>query len=203
MQLSEIERDAICELVNIGMGRAAKSLGKMVNDRVTLTIPALELIEHDNIHGLLNGRTDTQVTAIKERFTGAFEGDAILVFPEKHGAELVRSLLDEDMPAEAMTDLEQESLLEVGNIVLSACLGTIINILECRLDINLPVIHKGTIESILGQNATTANTIYMVMRIDFLTQKKMIKGYLVFLFDSDFTTTFLRQVDNHIRKVNG
>ena len=202
MQLTELERDAICELVNIGMGRAAKSLGKMVNDRVLLTIPALELVGHDNMQDLLTGRPDAQVTAIKERFTGAFEGDAILVFPEKHGAELVRSLLDEDMPDESMTELEQESLLEVGNIVLSACLGAIINILECRLDIKLPVLHKGTIEKVLGDKATDGNAIYMVMRIDFSTQNKEIKGYLIFLFDSDFTSTFLRQVTSYISKAN-
>lgn len=200
MQLSELERDAICELVNIGMGRAAKSLGKMVDDRVILTIPALELVEHANVHALLDSQTGSAVTAVKERFTGVFQGDAILVFPEKYSLELVRSLLDEEMPMEALTDLEQESLLEVGNIVLNACLGTFTNILACKLDIDLPVLCRGSIEKILGQQASAANTIYMVMRIDFTTQKKMIKGYLVFMFDSEFTTAFLAQVNSYISR---
>ena len=200
MQISEIERDAICELVNIGMGRAAKSLGKMVDDRVLLTIPALELVEHGDVQVLLNGQPDFPVTAIKERFSGAFDGDAVLVFPEKHSMELVRSLLDEDMAVEFLSELEQESLLEVGNIVLNACLGTFINILQCRLEIELPVLCRGTVDAILGKEVKPDNTIYMVMRIDFTTQKKMIKGYLIFLFDSDFTATFLKQVNAHISR---
>lgn len=199
MDLSELERDAICELVNIGIGQAARSLGKMVDDRVLLTIPALELVEYANVLAMLGTETDAAVTAIKERFSGAFQGDAILVFPEKHSLDLVRSLLDEDMPIESLTELEQESLLEVGNIVLNACLGTFINILSCRLEIDLPVLFRGSIAKVLGQRATADNTIYMVMRIDFTTQKKMIKGYLVFLFDSDFTTTFLAQIHSYIR----
>ncbi len=198
MILSDIERDAICELVNIGMGKAAKSLGKMVDDRVLLTIPALELVEHANVESLLDGRMGSAVTAIKERFSGAFQGDAILVFPETHSLELVRSLLDEDMPVESLTDLEQESLLEVGNIVLNSCLGTFTNILNCRLDIDLPVLCRGSIERIFGQRVTYENTIYMVMRIDFTTQKKMIKGYLVFLFDSEFTAAFLAQINKYV-----
>ena len=200
MNISNIERDAICELVNIGMGRAARSLGKMVDDRVYLTIPALELVEHINIEGMLDIHKGSAVTAIKERFSGAFRGDAILVFPEKHSLELVRSLLDEDMPVETLTELEQESLLEVGNIVLNACLGTFTNILNCRLEIDLPVLCRGTIDRILGQRMLSGNTVYMVMRIDFTTQRKMIKGYLVFLFDSDFTASFLSQIDNYISK---
>ena len=198
MKLSEIERDAICELVNIGMGQAARSLGKMVDDRVLLTIPALELVEHENVETLLDGRMGSSVTAIKERFSGAFQGDAILVFPEVHSLELVRSLLDEDMPIESLTELEQESLLEVGNIVLNACLGTFTNILKCRLNIDLPVLCRGSIDTIFGKQINPQNTIYMVMRIDFTTQKKMIKGYLVFLFDSEFTSAFLSQIDSYI-----
>ncbi len=200
MNLSEFERDAICELVNIGIGRAARSLGKMVDDRVLLTIPAIELVEHVDVEAMLTSQTDSTLTAIRERFSGAFQGDAFLVFPEKHSLELVRSLLDEETPIETLTDLEQESLLEVGNIVLNACLGTFTNILSCRLDIDLPVLCCGSIGNILGARATSENTIYMVMRIDFTTQRKMIKGYLVFLFDSEFTTTFLAQIDSYITK---
>ena len=198
MNISEVQRDAICELVNIGMGRAARSLGKMVDDCVLLTIPALELIEHDDIDSLLDGSIGAAVTAIKERFSGAFQGDAILLFPEKHSLELVRSLLDDDMPIESLTDLEQESLLEVGNIVLNACLGTFTNILNCRLKIDLPVLYRGSIDKILGQGAMKASAVYMVMRIDFTTQKKMIKGFLVFIFDRDFTATFLAEIDTYL-----
>lgn len=200
MTLSEVERDAICELVNIGMGRAARSLGKMVDDRVLMTIPALELVEHAKVQSHLHGRADTTVTAIKERFSGAFHGDAILVFPEEHSLELVRSLLDEDMPVETLTELEQESLLEVGNIVLNACLGTFTNILNCRLEIDLPVLCRGSINKILGQTGEPDTAVYMVMRIDFTTQKRMIKGYLVFMFDSQFTTTFLARIRTYIKQ---
>lgn len=200
MKINELERDAICELVNIGMGRAARSLGKMVNDRVELTIPALELVEYTNVRSMVQGQKNAEVTAVRERFTGTFQGDAFLIFPEQHSLELVRSLLDEDTPLEVLTDLEKESLLEVGNIVLNACLGTFTNILSCRLDIDLPVLCRGSIEKILGDMSTIDNTIYMVMRIDFSTQRKMIKGYLVFIFDSTFTTAFLESVDNYIRQ---
>ena len=165
---------------------------------VLLTSPALELIEHNEINSLLDSSVGSVVTAIKERFSGAFQGDAILLFPEKHSLELVRSLLDEEMPVESLTDLEQEAILEVGNIVLNACLGTFTNILNCRLKIELPVLYRGSIDRILGHGSTDTNSFYMVMRIDFTTQKKMIKGFLVFIFDKDFTATFLAEIDTYL-----
>ena len=44
MQLSEPERDAIIELFNLGMGKAAGALGQMVDAEVSLSVPNLDII---------------------------------------------------------------------------------------------------------------------------------------------------------------
>jgi chemotaxis protein CheC len=42
--LEDMERDALTELVNIGVSRAAVSLRKMVGQQVLLSVPSLEVV---------------------------------------------------------------------------------------------------------------------------------------------------------------
>ncbi len=48
-----------------------------------------------------------------------------MAFPEDRSLELVKLILDESFPAESATDMEEEALLEVGNLVLNGFLGAI------------------------------------------------------------------------------
>lgn len=42
--LTELERDALAELANIGVSRAAASLRKMVGQQVLLSVPSVEVV---------------------------------------------------------------------------------------------------------------------------------------------------------------
>jgi chemotaxis protein CheC len=44
VSLSELELDAITELVNLGVSRAATNLARMVHEEVILTVPRVALI---------------------------------------------------------------------------------------------------------------------------------------------------------------
>ena len=42
--LGELERDALTEIVNIGVSRAASSLRKMIGEQVLLSVPSIEVV---------------------------------------------------------------------------------------------------------------------------------------------------------------
>ena len=43
-ELSEIERDALAEIANLGVSRAATSLRRMVGEQVLLSVPAVNIV---------------------------------------------------------------------------------------------------------------------------------------------------------------
>jgi CheY-specific phosphatase CheX len=43
-RLEELEQDALTELVNIGVSRAASNLRKMVGEQVLLSVPSVEVV---------------------------------------------------------------------------------------------------------------------------------------------------------------
>ena len=143
--LTDFQQDVISELFNIGMGSAAASLSQMVGETVTLSVPSVEYLGQKMAVQRIQRIVGSQrVTGVKESFKGSFWGDALLIFPESRSSELVRALLkDEDLPLETITEMEQEALTEVGNIILNACLGSLANIFQQNLIYGLPQYTQG------------------------------------------------------------
>ena len=80
--LSELERDALTELVNIGVSRAAASLRKMVGEQVLLSVPSVEVVSHATALTLIGEREELDdLVGVRQEFSGAFSGRALLIFP--------------------------------------------------------------------------------------------------------------------------
>ncbi len=90
--LSELQRDALTEVVNIGVSRAAVSLRKMVGEQVIMSVPALELISRTSAAKLIRERESDQLIAVSQDFAGPFSGRALLIFPASSSLSLVRAV---------------------------------------------------------------------------------------------------------------
>src|SRR3954469_17741522 len=97
--LSDLERDALGELSNIAMARAANSLRQMVEHEVLLSVPNVEILSRENATDVV-AKGGTKLVAIRQEFKGAFAGRALLIFPEASSLELVRAVAGKQLSAE-------------------------------------------------------------------------------------------------------
>jgi chemotaxis protein CheC len=141
--LNDLERDALSELVNLGVGKAAANLRDMVRDEVLLSVPSVTVVSRAEASRLINEHETGRLVAIHQRFSGDLQGRALLIFPEANSLELVRAVTGGDVPLDDIVDLEQEALSETGNIILNGCLGTIGNMLRRTMQVSLPEILRG------------------------------------------------------------
>ncbi|HEU6442718.1 MAG TPA: chemotaxis protein CheX, partial [Microvirga sp.] len=141
--LTELERDALTELVNIGVSRAAASLRKMIGEQVLLSVPSVEIMAPQNAARLIGERETEDLVAIQQQFEGAFSGRALLIFPEETSLDLVRAILGDDVPPDQIAEMELEALAETGNVILNGCLATMANMLKRSLNISLPQVVRG------------------------------------------------------------
>ncbi len=88
--LTDLERDALTEIVNIGVSRAASNLRKMIGAQVFLSVPSIEVVSQRRAARLITEREVSELVAVRQDFSGAFEGRALLIFPETNSLELVR-----------------------------------------------------------------------------------------------------------------
>lgn len=199
LQLTELECDAIVELLNIGMGQAANSLSEMVQEEVKLAVPSLELLSRQAAISRLNGYPHKRIAAVKQHFDGPFCGDALLLFPQEKSLELVRALMKgEEVPLEMLTELQQDALMEVGNIILNSCLGSLANLLTHELTSELPIIITGTTTEVLDACLAQNDDIVMFLRMDFALHAKDISGYVAFILEIPAIERFKISVDNYL-----
>ncbi|UEM18879.1 chemotaxis protein [Skermanella mucosa] len=184
MQLTEAESDAIIELFNLGMGRAAGALGQMVDAEVALSVPSLDIVRRTDAPDQLGCPAGQRICAVRQTFAGPFDGQAMLIFPEGSSLELVRRLLPDSPPLGDMTDLEEEALTEVGNVILNHCLASFANLLHSEIRTEIPVYQIGRPEEIIGTAAgTTVSSYVLIIRVDFGLFAKRIEGHVLFLQD--------------------
>lgn len=161
MKLSTEEIDALTEIVNIGVGRAASSLCDLIDRRIALRVPTITpwQLDENEEHPALN-------TSVIQDFSGLVNGRALLAFPRSSGVALAR-LLSEDDGGQDELEMDLAGILEeVGNIVLNGVLGSLANLLEGNLDYSVPRLttDRGAENVICDRgpcDATTDRTILM------------------------------------------
>jgi chemotaxis protein CheC len=199
VELSELEKDAVTEIMNIGVGRAAASMSLMVREEIHLSVPSAELLYGAAARERL-ARSSDRMVAVREEFKGLLCGSAALLFPQEKSLDLVRMVLDENLTAEEVTELEQEALVEIGNIILNGCLSSIADALVGEIETTIPVLMHASMSTILPQ-AIGVEPVLLVLTIDFTIRSRDIQGHIVFLMDMQAASTFQQLIANYIASI--
>jgi chemotaxis protein CheC len=182
MPLTDLERDALGELSNIAMARAANSLRQMVEHEVRLSVPAVEILSPEMAMQIVAKPDNPSLVAVRQDFSGPFAGRALLIFPEASSLELVRVVVGRQLPLEDIVDLEDEALAETGNIILNSWVATIANLLKRALKMSLPVVVRGDNRHMF-ESVAAQESLILFLHIKFEISQKEIRGYVALLMD--------------------
>ena len=184
ISLSDLERDALTELVNIGVSRAAVALRKMVGEQVLLSVPSVEVMTHRAATALIGERESADLIAVRQDFAGAFSGRALLIFPQTNSLELVRAVVGPEMPDDELAALETEALAETGNVILNGCLATMANMLQQSLTMSLPEVTRGDGKQLFATpDPVAGGGLVLFLYINFSVRDRNIRGYIAMLMD--------------------
>ncbi|TJZ72856.1 chemotaxis protein CheC [Chitiniphilus eburneus] len=143
--LTPDQRDALQEVTNIAMGQAGAQLAQILEVFVQLSVPRINITESANIAGniLQLVGTPQSVTAIRQAFSGTLRGEAMVVYDENGCRDLADLMGYED---DIDRDSERELLLDVGNVLVGACLNGIAELLQAKLSFSAPTIMAENVE---------------------------------------------------------
>jgi chemotaxis protein CheC len=202
--LNELQLDALTELVNIGVSRAAASLREMVGSQVHLSVPNVTLENRAGAIAILAKREISNLVAVHQVFEGDITGRALLIFPETKSLELVRAITGGDLPLEDIIELEQEALAETGNILLNSCLATIANMLQRSLKMSLPEMLRGNAATFFSlAPPPEAGDVVMFLYINFAIRERDITGYIAMIMDLPSLTALTHLLDDFIQRATG
>lgn len=201
--LNELEKDALGEIFNIGVGAAADVLSQMVNDTVRLSVPTVEVLNHEQANQYYVERIKRPLCAIRQTYVGEVTTEAILMFPEENSLELVRAMVGSEMPVAQLLDMEQDAMAEIGNIILNAIVSSMSSTLQLSFDGSLPEVSVISAERIISEVASKSENgsdlaTVLALTIDFSLSARAVNGYLAFLLDIPSSEKLVASVGQYI-----
>lgn len=197
--MTPLEKDALQEIMNIAFGQAAADLSEVINLYVTLTVPHIELLTFDEICRYIRDdiSTNNDMSMVKQFFSGKFSGSSVLIFPHGEGKKMLQ-LFDEHSGTAIASDydvdvLEKETLIEISNIIMGACISKIAELLADVVTYAPPRYYSqeqihGTLEEAFAGNDTFA----IFFKTTFHFQEFDASGFLFLISDLN-TLEWLKQ----------
>ena len=181
MILNENQKDALSELINIAFSRTAASLSELTGNRIILEPPKVDIVPIDELQDRLLKEINGDVATVHQIFSGPVSGDALLLLDHQGAIKLASLVSGEDLEVDYMTPSLKEVLMEIGNILLNACLGMFGNLLQLHITFSVPKIHLESLNVMLDTLIISQQELkYALIAItQFKVRDSSIKGYLV------------------------
>lgn len=195
---SELELDALAEAFNLALGEAAATFSAIVREEIELSVPTIEILSREELtqrleQGRPQGSTE-RLCLINQHFDakGMFQTDALLLFPEMGSLEIVRRMLGDDTPIQHITELEQDALAEIGNIIINSCMSSLASLFATEMIGSLPRLQSRTAATLLDDK--DSGDVILVARIGMKMAAYDLAGYVLFVMNLPSIESFMAQI---------
>lgn len=182
MELTALQKDTLTELINIGYARAASALSDLTGHRISLAVPEVAVHEINMITPILQTVVKGEITSVNQVFGGALSGNAILLL-DKAASLLLNRLLTDRPQADELDEAGREVVIEVGNILLNACLGVFGNLLQVQVSFTVPKLEVDDVGRIINSISLQDEALKYALMIHtrFHLRASDVSGYLVLI----------------------
>ena len=203
MTLTDDQKDAVTELVNIAFSRTAAALSELTGNRVELTVPEVSAHPIGELLPALGRFVHGDVATVHQIFGGPVSGDAFLLLDIAGATRLVDLLTDAGAPTGEMGSSAREVLAEVGNILLNACLGVFGDLLQVRFTFAVPRLHLEALGSMLGslviEDAELRHALLVGAR--FRVRASEVTGCMVLVLGITSLDLFVKAIEEWAERV--
>jgi len=197
VKLTERQRDALSELINIAFARTGAALSELTGHRVLLDPPEVAVYRTEQLSVALAKFVPGDVASIHQVFAGPVAGDALLLLNYAGAVQLTDLLTDEHKSSNFLDESAREVLTEVGNILLNACLGMFGNLLNVHVTFSVPRLHLETLDELIASTTTDKKEMHyaLVVYTAFQIRDSSVKGFLVIVLSVGSLDRLIHEVD--------
>lgn len=185
--ITSAETDLLQEIMNIAFGRAASDLAEFIDIFVILSVPQIKLLPASELPGYINNEImdydQDKVSVVEQSFWGKFKGNALLVFPSGSGKRMITLFDGRDnfFESDPSREREKETFLEIGNILIGACIGKLAELLGDIATYSPPrVLVEKSLHRVYESIIDPAS-MAIVLKTVFALNEKNISGYMFVL----------------------
>ncbi|MDT9234852.1 chemotaxis protein CheC [Limnospira sp. PMC 917.15] len=199
MILTEKQKDALTELINIGFARTANSLSQLTGHRILLDVPQVSIHPIEELAAKLASFVNGEIATVQQIFTGPVSGNALLLLNYEGAVMLSRLVSPEGSPSSDRLDVPAgEVLTEIGNILLNSCLSVFGNILEIQISFSVPRLYLEALDGLIHSLIIGKEEVSyaMVMYTSFKMREDSVNGYLVLVLGVVSLEKLLELIDS-------
>ena len=196
MHLTADQIDALKELLNIGVGRAAGALNQMLETPIHLQVPSLKLGTLQELTHELGEFGEESLSTVQLPFQGNFSGSASLIFPTESAAKLVDTLTGQAPDSQNLDTIRVGTLTEIGNIVLNGVMGSLTNVLKEQITYSVPLFSEAPVTNLFTHSQSNSNALIMLANARFTLEQFQIYGDIVVMFGVGSINSLLEAINS-------
>jgi len=193
--MTPVQLDALREISSIGMGHAATALSQILDQRIDLRVPTVSITSVGAVGA------ESLMVGITLQILGDARGSIMLLFPQESACRLLSCLLRRDVRALVLNELNVSALKEVGNILASAYLSAIGNLLRKTLIPSVPLLAydmAGAVVDYVLIDLSKGGEVALMIETDFVAtgcKDPSIRGHFFMLPDPATLEVFLSALE--------
>jgi chemotaxis protein CheC len=189
--------DALKEVVNIGTGQAATSLSEILNQKVLINVPEVNLIPIEEVPEQLGG-ANKNIIGVYFQTSGELESRILLIFQQEAGRTLSSLLTGEKKPsAEQLDDMEKSSIMEVGNIIANSYINALSELLDIKLFPSIPYYAEdmlGAVIDFLLIEISQVADYSLLLKTNMRAESLDLMGNFIIFPDENFLTKLFEKL---------
>ncbi len=143
--LTPIQLDALREVGNIGAGNAATALSQLLNKKIQMSVPSIDII---NFQDMIDNYAENEAVGVMVRVLGDTPGNILFLLEKGIATDIIELLTGKH--EEEFSDLGISVLNELGNIVSTSYMNSIAKFTNMNLLPSVPAMAYDMVGAILS-----------------------------------------------------
>jgi len=185
VDLTDVEKDAIGEVANISMGTSATTLYSLVNNKVNITTPVVEVVTWAD----LMTEKNRPCVFIQINYTAGLDGNNILILRE-HDVKVITDLMmggDGTNTEGELGELHLSAISEAMNQMMGSAATSLSQMLNKMIDISPPNAHLMSVEEAITNDGMAEFLQGKFVKIAFRMQiEDLVDSTILQLYPIDF-----------------
>lgn len=139
VDLNSMRYDILREVGNIGAGNATTALSQLINSKIDMTVPKVELLDFSALADVV-GSAEKLVVGILLNLSGDIDGMMMFMVDNEAAHHMVNRLVgkEDNSNMENFDDMELSALKEIGNIIAGAYLSALSSLTNLKIAESIP-----------------------------------------------------------------
>lgn len=188
------ELDAITEYFNIGVGQSACSLSEMIEKEVTISVPRVNFKSYrEAFHDMGMDENET-VVCVTEKCEGIFKGRALMLMPEASADKLIAFFNQK----QHVIDDRKDTLCEIGNVLINACVSTIADLFHGELETGITWFTRDKVKQLIEKSRVSAASDVLLIEMMFSLESEEIQGQFRLLIDLNNISELKEKINENL-----